>query len=94
MFAVTYKASKRGTLEPGDSRHGTSNGYIMYGCRCDLCRAAAATQRREHRARQRGTLEPDDPRHGSINAYTNYGCRCDPCRDIASTTQKQTRSNR
>jgi hypothetical protein len=26
--------------DDGDQRHGTSNGYVNLGCRCDLCRIA------------------------------------------------------
>lgn len=40
-----YKSRKVG-LPEGDSRHGTTNGYINLGCRCDLCREAVVTYRR------------------------------------------------
>ena len=30
----------RRQLAPDDRRHGTSNGYINYKCRCSLCRQA------------------------------------------------------
>lgn len=36
-----YRARIKGTLSPGDPRHGTSNGYFNYGCRCRPCTDAS-----------------------------------------------------
>lgn len=40
--------------DPTDSRHGTTNGYNNYGCRCDECREANNADKR----RQRERIEP------------------------------------
>lgn len=34
-------------IQPGDPRHGTSNGYTNLKCRCDACRAAWAAYKRD-----------------------------------------------
>lgn len=59
------KATQNGTGRPatrpldiirpgdGDPRHGTQNGYINLGCKCDDCKAAHAAYRRELRRRRR-----------------------------------------
>jgi len=46
--------------------HGTTNGYVNYGCLCDACKAAAAADRKAYRAtiraikyQQRGTGKPN-----------------------------------
>lgn len=51
-----YRARVRDGLPTGDSRHGTTNGYLNYGCRCDECKAAwraynSAEARRARRLR-------------------------------------------
>jgi hypothetical protein len=38
---------------PDDPRHGTANGYVNHGCRCQPCRDANAAAMREYRARLR-----------------------------------------
>lgn len=40
-----YQASK-GSLSPGDTRHGTYTGYSNWGCRCDPCRKAKQDYRK------------------------------------------------
>lgn len=37
---------------PDDQRHGTANGYVNYGCRCDKCRQAWTEYARERRERK------------------------------------------
>lgn len=45
------RAQKRpGTLPDGDHRHGTENGYLTYGCRCDPCREASSRYSQTRRA--------------------------------------------
>jgi hypothetical protein len=62
----------------GDPRHGTMNGYINHGCRCDLCRAANTEYCRVRRIER--DLAPNDPRHGRWTTYFNYACRCVRCK--------------
>ena len=59
----------------GDPRHGTENGYVNHGCRCDACMAAG----QERRDGLRDSFAADDPRHGTISGYSNFGCRCELC---------------
>lgn len=62
-------------------KHGMS-GYTNYGCRCDICRAAATAYRRKRTAERRLLLAADPTLvpHGRASTYGNWGCRCDPCR--------------
>lgn len=39
-------------LEPDDPRHGTSNGYTSYGCRCDPCREARSRAKKDYPSRR------------------------------------------
>lgn len=68
-------------LSPDDSRHGTSNGYSNYKCRCAQCREAWRVYVQEVLKPSRfiKQFDPDDERHGSLNLYNNYGCRCASC---------------
>lgn len=45
----TCRKTKKG-LEPGDSRHGTLNGYTNRGCRCTLCSEGASRASKNRRA--------------------------------------------
>lgn len=38
-------------LYPDDPKHGTNNGYINYGCRCERCVKAASEYRKRRRER-------------------------------------------
>jgi len=71
------------TLEGANVTHGIRATYVMYGCRCDLCRAAnTASQARLNAVRAERLARGDltvELVHGSHNAYQNYGCRCDLC---------------
>lgn len=71
----------------GDDRHGTRNGYVNLGCRCDPCRDANARWHLARRAERAVSLSPNDPRHGRHTTYSNHGCRCGRCR--AASTQRQ-----
>jgi len=72
----------------GDPRHGTRNGYVNLGCRCDACRAAWAEYFKTYRRRERRGLSADDPRHGKYSSYSNHGCRCNACRKAWTTYQR------
>lgn len=39
-------------LTPDDPRHGTVTGYLNWGCRCELCRAAGSRNNREAKERR------------------------------------------
>ncbi len=74
---LPHAPGKKG-IPPGDHRHGTGNGYINLGCRCDECREAYADWMREARARRASRPIPDHV-HGTENGYCNYSCRCEQC---------------
>lgn len=65
-------------LEPGDPRHGTTNGYGNYHCRCTDCREANRLKQVAYVAavRARGEVVAD---HGTTTAYST-GCRCEVCK--------------
>lgn len=44
-------------LSDGDSRHGTTNGYTKWGCRCDPCRTTANAYKRRRRQVKRAKAE-------------------------------------
>lgn len=46
---ATQQARRVGSLQPGDSRHGTVNGYGRYDCRCVPCTQAKADENRRYR---------------------------------------------
>jgi hypothetical protein len=48
-----YRSRIRAGLTPGDERHGTANGYLNYGCRCDACRDAGAVYNSADARRER-----------------------------------------
>ena len=69
-------------MNPDDPRHGTDNGYINLGCRCDKCKAAkAARNARERQVRHATTRSEGVPAGVQHNAstYSNWGCRCQAC---------------
>ena len=67
------------TSGPDDPRHGTTNGYVNLGCRCERCRTAWRVYIRERR-RARIAGEAGEPKvHGTPSNYTNWRCRCDKC---------------
>lgn len=43
------RAKRRAGLPDGDARHGKANGYITYGCKCDLCADAYRNYRAERK---------------------------------------------
>ena len=87
--AVMSRASMRGKMLPGDPRHGTVNGYVNLGCRCDECRAArAAYQQAQSVNRALRGLPASDPRHGKPTTYANWGCRCQACKQACAEYQR------
>lgn len=83
----------------GDERHGTLNGYVNQGCRCDECREANRAYnmaRRQERAdgksisewsRQRG--HTGGPRKHNASTYSNWKCRCGECADAYAAYRRQ-----
>ena len=59
-------------------KHGTTNGYGNFGCRCRPCKDAQAEYQRRRRL-ERASIEPPADAHGKPNTYTNWGCTCAPC---------------
>ncbi len=94
--------------ETGETGHGI-RGY-WNGCRCNNCRDANQTYRRERRkingdhlrasaraGRRRRRLLADW--HGTLGGYTNHRCRCEACTEAMRVRQvdyraKQARANR
>jgi hypothetical protein len=49
-----YEQRQRWRAAPvPDHVHGTANGYVSYGCRCELCSAANAAVQQKHRQRKK-----------------------------------------
>ncbi|QFG04826.1 hypothetical protein SEA_DOUG_48 [Mycobacterium phage Doug] len=57
-------------------------GYDNWGCRCEVCKAAAQKNRAKYRAGLK-TRPRDEVPHGTANGYNHWACRCDPCRTAA-----------
>lgn len=82
----------------GDERHGTLNGYVNAGCRCEECREANRVynmKRRAERAegkpasewgKKRGHM--GEPLKHNSSTYINWKCRCDQCREDASMVRR------
>lgn len=70
----------RGTLSADDERHGTTNGYSNYSCRCAPCTdawAAACLERKHNRV----PPPTNDRRHGTDHCYRAFNCRCRRCKE-------------
>lgn len=50
-YIADWRARRAGTLQPGDPRHGTTNGYENYACRCLACTEAKADHGRALKSR-------------------------------------------
>ena len=54
------RAHKQDRIARGASfEHGTQNGYINYGCRCDACRLARKRARKDRKGTRRPAAEHD-----------------------------------
>jgi hypothetical protein len=72
--------------------HGLSQ-YTHGKCRCDVCRAAAASYVQQWRRSKAGSLGRNDQRHGTVNGYTAYACRCAKCSEAMRTYQLKARAS-
>jgi hypothetical protein len=66
------------TLGDDDPRHGTTNGYSNFGCRCAQCTEANRLAQAAYKARLRAEGRVLGA-HGTDSCYDS-GCRCDECR--------------
>jgi hypothetical protein len=64
-----YRDRVRSGLPAGDERHGTANGYLNYGCRCEACKGAGAVYNSAVARRQRHFATAGSP-CGSDQAQT------------------------
>ena len=78
---------RRTKLAPDDPRHGTTNAYGNYNCRCERCRQAHRISHAKymHRVRAEGRILG---KHGSKVAYES-GCRCDRCREAHNKKSRE-----
>lgn len=79
--------------DPARWRHGTTNGYRKYGCRCVDCRAANTADAKLARERRR-TAETPEQAHGTPGGYSNHACRCQPCKDAHAAAVRAFRARR
>lgn len=68
-----WKLKNKGVEPP---EHGV-NGYVSYGCRCTICKAANAKRQYAFNEKRKKLKKP---KHGSRSTYINWGCRCPSCR--------------
>ncbi|TYL50059.1 hypothetical protein FXB39_10360 [Nocardioides sp. BGMRC 2183] len=80
----------KGPLPPDDPRHGTTNGYGNWGCRCDPCREANRKNHQAYVERVRGTgqLTGEGVTHGTAYRY-QMGCRCEECREARNKKSRE-----
>lgn len=50
---IYARRSKVKGLEPNSPIHGSTNGYLTYGCRCDRCKEAQSNYKRQWRKRRK-----------------------------------------
>ena len=65
--------------KPVAPTHGLS-AYIIFGCRCRVCKDAKAAYARQLRATHAARPPAATVEHGTRNAYDNRCCRCQECR--------------
>jgi len=89
-------------LAPDDPRHGTNNGYVNHGCRCEPCHEAnkAYQRSRNHlknewrwRTGRSKPLEEHlaeiEAAHGTESRYQR--CDCPECRQAAADARRRRR---
>jgi hypothetical protein len=83
------------TLAPDDHRHGTTNGYSNWKCKCPLCRRAwadyVAVRARERRREAMGNYNSSV--HGQLRTY-NKGCLCGRCQEAFEQRQQDIKAVR
>ena len=68
--------------------HGTVNGYIGWGCRCEECQQA---RRDYYGHKSRADYDAERAaQHGTESKYTR-GCRCEDCREAANAERRRRR---
>ena len=91
-----WRARRGKPLSPDDPRHGTVNGYINRGCRCEECRDAWREYHRPYGEsyRRRKGMQPKKygRTHGIRATYVHEKCRCDECREAERTYRRQLRA--
>lgn len=81
MALTPAQRRRKAGLPQDDPRHGTTNGYFNYGCRCEPCRIAGNKSTRDTRQfRKTVVLPPSDRRHGTTHGYVEWSCRCARCK--------------
>lgn len=74
------------------------NGYMRYGCRCEVCKAANRDRAKVMRELLAARMAAGDPAvpHGTSGGYTNWSCRCEACRraNSAGHAEWEARSGR
>ncbi len=91
---IPAKKLKKWTPEPlpeDDPRHGTSNGYMNYGCRCQPCTDARRAYRERLKATPAGRAATSE--HGTTSKYAR-GCRCDQCRVAVTDAAREYRARK
>jgi hypothetical protein len=91
---IPAKKLKKWTPEPlpeDDPRHGTSNGYMNYGCRCQPCVDARKAYRERLKANPAGRAARSE--HGTTSKYAR-GCRCDQCRAAVTDAAREYRERK
>lgn len=88
--SVRQRRRKRIRQETPAHLHGTPNGYVNWGCKCEDCKAAMALYQSGWRQGLTETPFSEVP-HGTPTGYKNYKCRCYKCRFDASWRKAELR---
>lgn len=62
-----------------------AEGWVLYGCKCEDCKAAYYALGANPRERRRNGPTPPKV-HGTWNGYSNYSCRCEACLEACRET--------
>ncbi|KJL23151.1 hypothetical protein [Microbacterium foliorum] len=79
-------------LADNDERHGTTNGYRNYSCRCLRCSLAQKEAKRLERLEGPKGTRRAKAVHGTTSKYS-AGCRCQDCKDAAATYAREKRAS-